>query len=173
MDEGGFAIGPDGNSHSRPGGDAIRVLFRFVPREGWLPYDRESLWAVRQSPDTALIRSIPFLQDGVAMDDVVTFNADSDGVNWATGRVSASGRCVFRVVPTPDGPLHGSARAVHNEFAQFGLGAESFSASFPMVAFDVPADADFAAIKMLLDSGSQQGWWQYEVGCGTDEWWNA
>ena len=159
--------------HSRPEGDVIRVLFRFVPREDWLPYDRENLWAVRLGADTACIRSVAFLQDGIAMDDVVRFQTDEHGVHWALGRVRASGRCVIRVVPFPDGHLGSGVRAVHGEFARFGLGGESFSEEFPMVAFDVPDDADFSGIKRVLEAGAKQGWWDYEVGCGTDAWWNA
>ncbi|GAA1774460.1 DUF4265 domain-containing protein [Luedemannella helvata] len=149
------------------------MLFKFVPREDWLPYDRENLWAIRLSADTARIRNVAFLQDGVAMNDIVRFTTDASGVNWAVGRVAASGQCVIRVVPIPDGPLGRSARSVHEAFAEFMLGGESFSESFPMVAFDVPADADFAAIKRHLESGCERGWWDYEVGCGTDAWWNA
>jgi len=159
--------------HLRPDSNAIRVLFKFIPREGWLPYDRESLWAIRLTEDTAIIRNVAFLQDGVAMGDVVRFSSDRNGINWALGRISSSGRCVIRVVPIPSGPLGSSADAVHEKLAQFNLGGESFSESFPMVAFDVPADADFSAIKRYLESGVEQGWWDYEVGCGTDSWWSS
>ncbi|GAA3505583.1 hypothetical protein GCM10019016_126960 [Streptomyces prasinosporus] len=55
----------------------------------------------------------------------------------------------------------------------FELGGEVFSEDFPMVAFTAPAGADFAGIKTLLAQGQTEGWWHYEVGCGTDEWWNA
>lgn len=55
----------------------------------------------------------------------------------------------------------------------FGLGGEVFSDEFPMVAFSVPADADFVGIKALLARGQEEGWWHYEVGCGTDDWWSA
>jgi hypothetical protein len=41
------------------------VWYRFVPREGWLPYDTEGLWATRLSGDTARVESVPLLQDGV------------------------------------------------------------------------------------------------------------
>lgn len=47
------------------------------------------------------------------------------------------------------------------------------SADFPTVAFNVLAGSDFAGIKKLLNQGNDQGWWHYDVGCGTDEWWNA
>ncbi|CAM5300557.1 hypothetical protein [Streptomyces glaucescens] len=43
------------------------------------------------------------------------------------------------------------------------------------MAFTAPAGADFVGIgiKALLKQGQEEGWWHYEVGCGTDEWWNA
>ncbi len=81
-----------------------------------------------------------------------------------------SGRCVIRVLPVPSGPLGPNAAAVHAEFARFGLGGEVFSSELPLVAFDVPADADFGAIQRLLADGVTNGWWFYEVGCGTEDW---
>ncbi|MFF7237690.1 hypothetical protein [Streptomyces collinus] len=42
-----------------------------------------------------------------------------------------------------------------------------------MVAFNAPAGGDFHEIKALLTPGQEDGWWHYEVGCATDEWWNA
>ncbi|WP_433789471.1 DUF4265 domain-containing protein [Actinoplanes sp. CA-252034] len=197
--------------HDQPGDDRIKVWFRFVPREGWLPIDTEGLWATRLTPDTARIDNVAFLQDGVAQNDVIRFRTEPDGRHWATGRVTASGHCVIRVIAMPGGPLgqtspgdplggpspssHGSpggqtppngqtlpdggtspgdpAAAVHDAFARFGLGGEVFSRDFPMVAFDVPADADLPGVKRLLDEGTEKGWWQYEVGCATDHWWSA
>ncbi|MDQ1051678.1 DUF4265 domain-containing protein [Streptomyces sp. V4I2] len=44
---------------------------------------------------------------------------------------------------------------------------------FPMVAFDVPSDTHFAALKELLVRGRDDGWWHFEVGSATDEFWNA
>ncbi|MFE2848482.1 MobF family relaxase [Streptomyces scopuliridis] len=78
--------------------EEIKVWFRFVPREGWLPQDTEGLWATRRGADTACVLKIPLLQDGVAEGDVVRFRTESDGLNWAVGRVSASGNCMLRVV---------------------------------------------------------------------------
>ncbi len=153
--------------------EKIKVWFRFVPREGWFPQDIEGLWATRLSADTAAIENVPFLQDGVAEGDVVRFQTDSDGLHWAVGRVSSAGNCTVRVVPVPSGLLGRSPHAVHQRLAVFHLGGEVMSTDFPMVAFNVPADADFAGIKALLSQGQNEGWWHYEVCCGTDEWWNA
>ncbi|MEV0468005.1 DUF4265 domain-containing protein [Nocardia tengchongensis] len=154
-------------------GEKIKIWFRFVPREGWPPMDTEGLWATRLSDDTAVVENIAFLQNGVAEGDVVRFQTNSDGRHWAVGRVSSAGTCTIRVLPVRTGPLGPDPRAVHERFSVFGLGAEVFSDEFPLVAFSVEADADFAGIKALLAQGVEEGWWHYEVGCGTDEWWSA
>ena len=151
----------------------IKVWFRFVPREGWLPQDTEGLWAKRLSSDTARVENIPFLQDGVAEGEVVRFVTDADGVHWAKERVEASGNCTLRVLPVPSGPLGRSARAVQERLSPFGLGGEVFSEDFPLVAFTVPADADLGQIKALLVRGQEEGWWHFELGCVTDAWRNA
>ncbi|MFE7213301.1 DUF4265 domain-containing protein [Streptomyces sp. NPDC057611] len=153
--------------------EQIKIWFRFIPREGWLPQDTEGLWATRLSADTARVQSVPFLQDGVAEGDVVRFQTDADGLHWAVGRVSASGNCTIRVVPVPSGPLGHNPQAMHQRFAPFRLGGEVFSKDFPMVAMNAPAGADFTGIKALLTHGQEAGWWHYELGCVTDEWRNA
>lgn len=148
----------------------VKIWFRFVPRDGWLPYDTEGLWAQVIGTDTARVANVPFLQDGVAQGDVVRFTTDDAGVRWAVGRIEASGNCTIRVLPVPDGPLGRSARAVHERFVRFGLSGETFSAELPLVAFNVPAGADLAAIKGLLESGQARRWWEFEEGCVTDAW---
>jgi hypothetical protein len=55
----------------------------------------------------------------------------------------------------------------------FHLGGEVFSAELPLVAFNVPADADFAEIKALLERGRSEGWWHFEVGSATERWWDV
>jgi hypothetical protein len=155
----------------RPADDQhIKIWFRFVPRQGWLPYDREGLWAVAVGADTARVRNVPFLHEGVAEGDVVRFRTDPDGVHWATERVEPSGNCTVRVLPIPHGPLGRSAQAVHDRLAPFGLGGEAFSKELPLVALNVPADADFAAVKAMLRRGQVEGWWHFEAACVTEAW---
>ncbi|MGC5020071.1 DUF4265 domain-containing protein [Micromonospora sp. DT47] len=155
----------------RPGGEQlVKIWFGFVPREGWLPYDAEGLWGVAVGPDTVRICNVPFLQDGVAEEDVVRFTTRPDGRRWATERVEASGNCTVRILPIPDGPLGRSARAVHDRLAPFGLGGETFSKDLPLVALTVPASADLPSIKATLLRGEAEGWWQFEAVCVTDEW---
>lgn len=161
------------SEHVAAKGDRIKVWYRFVPREGWLPHDTEGLWATCLSSDTARVENTPFLQDGVAEDEIVRFVTDSEGLHWAKERVKASGNCTIRVLPVPSGPLGRSARAVHERLSPFGLGGEVFSEDFPLVAFTVPADADLGGIKALLIRGQEKGWWHFEVACATDGWRDA
>lgn len=135
----------------------IKVWFRFTPREGGFPQDREGLWATKVGDDTASVRNAPFLQDGVAEGDVVRYRTDADGLHWAVGRVSSSGNCTIRVLPEPMRPLGRSARAVHQRFSEFGLGGEVFSADFPMVALTAPAGADFSRHQGAPDPGAGRG----------------
>ncbi|MFG1841218.1 DUF4265 domain-containing protein [Micromonospora sp. NPDC049175] len=163
-----FSPAPD---RTPPAGDHfIKIWFKFVPREGWLPYDTEGLWGVAAGPDTARICNAPFLQDGVAEGDLVRFTVSPDGLCWATGRVEASGNCTVRVLPERRGPLGPSAEAVYDRLAPFGIGGETFSKELPLVAFTVPASADLSAIKATLQRGEADGWWSFEVGCATDDW---
>ncbi|MET7403002.1 DUF4265 domain-containing protein [Dactylosporangium sp. NPDC005572] len=156
--------------HDAAVGDSIKVWFRFVPREGWLPHDREGLWATVVSADTARVDNIPFLQNGVAEGDVVRFVVNDDGTHWATGLVEASGNCTVRVLPVADGPLGPNARAVHERFAPYGVAGETFSQEFPFVALTIRPDADFPAIIELLRSGKADGWWAFEFGSTTEAW---
>ncbi|MER6176049.1 DUF4265 domain-containing protein [Streptosporangium sp. NPDC001681] len=159
--------------HNTAENNRIKVWFRFIPREGWLPYSTEGLWATRLSEDTARLENVPFLQEGVAEGDIVRFATDADGLHWAKKRVEASGSCTVRVLPVPSGPLGPSAKAVHERLAPFGLGGEVFSTELPLVAFNVPADAEVGQIKALLTHGEEDGWWHFEASCVTDAWHNA
>ncbi|WP_307671646.1 DUF4265 domain-containing protein [Streptomyces sp. V2I9] len=161
---------------SEPGAtesDRIEAWYRFVPREGWLPYDAEGLWATRLSEDTARVENVPFLQDGVAEGEVVRFVTDADGLRRAKERVEASGNRTVRVLPVPSGPPGRSARAAHERLSPFGLGGEVFGEGFPLVAVNVPAEADLGGIKELLVRGQEDGWGHFEVGCATDAWRSA
>jgi uncharacterized protein DUF4265 len=159
--------------HTKVGADDVKLWFRFTPREGWLPYDTEGLWATPLGNGLARVRNVPFLQDGVAQGDVVRFETDAEGLHWSRERIEASGNCVVRVLPIPSGELGRSAEAVHAKFSNFQLGAETFSDELPLVAFDVPAEAEFGQIKELLQHGLEMGWWHFEVGCASERWQNS
>lgn len=103
--------------------------------------------------DTARVHNVPFLQDGVAEGDVARLTIDDDGVWWVVGCVDASGNCTTRVLPLPNGPMERSAERFTSSSRVSGLDGEPFSEAFPFVALTVPADADLAAVKALLQAG--------------------
>lgn len=150
----------------------IRLCFKYPPRAGH-DQDTEEVWAAPISGRTARVASAPFHQVGVAPGDVVRFETDEWGAHWALETVEPSGHCVVRVFPEASGPLGSSADMVNAQFAEFGLQGGVLSPELPLVAFDVPVDADFRSIKVLLEEGSVDGWWQYEVACASDAWWAA
>ncbi|MEV6964851.1 DUF4265 domain-containing protein [Hamadaea sp. NPDC051192] len=150
--------------------DLIKIWIKFVPRDGWLPYDTEGLWAEPLDGHTARVRSIPFLANGIAFGDVLNYTVGEDSTRWASGRVATSGHCTVRVLPTPAGPLGPSAEAVHRCFAPWNLGGEAYSKELPLVALDIPVGADLTGIKSLLDRGVEDGWWYSETACVTDAW---
>jgi hypothetical protein len=154
---------PDGSGH-------VRIWFRFEPRAGWLPFDTEILWATDLGDGTARIESPPFLQDGVAVGDVVRFRVDEDGDRWGHERVRSSGHCLVRVLPDPAGPLGPDADAVRRRLAEVGVAGEAFSADLPLIVCDIPAGRDVSRVKELLRQGETEGWWYFETGSVTDEW---
>lgn len=87
----------------------IKVWFRFVPREGWLPYSTEGIWATRLGEDTARLDNVPFLQEGVAEGDVVRFVTDADGFTgprsgWKRWETAPFGSCLFPAVHLGQAP---------------------------------------------------------------------
>ena len=150
--------------------DLIKVWFRFVPRENWLPYDEEGMWAIPLGDDVVQIDNIPFLVPGVAQEDRVRITTDADGLHRAVERVEWSGNFTIRVLPEHDGPIGPSVQAVREQFTPFGVTAEGFSADLPLTALNIPADADLSAVKALLQQGQEAGWWWYEEACIGDAW---
>jgi hypothetical protein len=148
----------------------IKVWVKFVPREGWLPYDTEGLWATPLEEGTARVDNVPFLVNGIAQGDVVRFATGADGLNWATERLEWSGNSTIRVLPAAGGPLGPDARAVYDLLAPFGVGGETYSAELPLIAFNIPSTADLAQIKALLVRGADEGWWGFEAACVGPAW---
>ncbi|GAA1974825.1 hypothetical protein GCM10009838_38560 [Catenulispora subtropica] len=139
---------------------------------GWPPAGSERVWAVRVGTDRARLDNVPFFVRGYAVDDVVRFETDEDGVHWVREAVRYSANCTIRVIPARDGPEDESGRAVLEALAPFGVTGEGI-AQLGMVALNVPEHADVPAVKRFLIEGEGDGRWQYEEGCVTDAWRSA
>ncbi len=148
----------------------VKVRFKLEKDdEGWPPVESEGLWAEPLGEGRYRVDNTPWFVRNLAADDVVIVLAGNDDVLWATGRAEWSGRLTIRIVPSRDGPLHGDRQAVLDSFEVLGVTGEGIE-HYNMVALDVPADADLAAVKQLLRAGEADGRWDYEEGCVSEAW---
>lgn len=74
------------------------------------------------------------------------------------------------MIPLRAGTLAGSLQAVLDAFEPLGVSGEGAEPAYPILALDVPPDADWAAIKQLLHEGEADGRWSHEEGCVSDVW---
>jgi len=151
--------------------DQVRVCFALEQDvKGWPPVTAERMWATPTSKDNVVVLdNIPFFVRGVACYDVVAVTVDDAGVLWGGKTIKRSGNCTIRVIPFPDGPLHGDRQAVLDAFAPFGVEGEG-AEQYTLVALNVPANADLVAVKRLLREGESDNRWAYEEGCIGDAW---
>jgi len=151
--------------------ELVKVRFSLEQDEdGWPPATSEGVWAEPLGGDRYRISNTPWWVRGLSYDDVVEARADSDGILWATRKITFSGRLTVRVIPLREGPLAGSERAVLDAFTDLGVGGEIAGHGYRIVALDIPPDADFRAIVARLRAGQADGSWAYEEACVTDEW---
>jgi hypothetical protein len=147
-----------------------KVRFRLTPEaDGWPPVESEGLWAEPIGNDQFRIDNTPWFVRNLSADDIVHALPGSDGVLWAVDRVRWSRRLTIRVIPRTDGALQGDYRAVLERFAPFGVSGEVI-AQYRLVALDIPADADHRSLKAVLQRGEDDGLWDFEEACISDEW---
>ena len=148
-----------------------KVRFALEPdADGWPPVTSEGLWAEPLGAGRYRVDNTPWFVRNLSADDVVVATPDAEGVLWATRRIHFSGRMTVRVIPYRRGPLMGDLQAVLDTFAELGVTGEGAEPAYPIVALDIPADADLAPIVARLRRGHANGLWDYEEASVTDEW---
>lgn len=151
------------------GVDYVRVVFR-LPDDpaGWHSFGTERMWAVRLDENRVRLDNIPFHARDVACGDVLSVEADDDGVLWAGGVLESSGNCTIRVIPA-DGCLRAEVRqAVLDAFEPLGVDGEGSRTG--LVALNVPASSDIEETKATLAQGHADGLWFYDLGSVTEQW---
>lgn len=149
----------------------VHVVFPLeVDASGWPPVSVERVWAEPLGGDRYRIDNAPWFATGVAAGDVVRAVPPEPG-SWPVfvESIEWSGNCTIRVIPLEGGALAGDLRAVLDAFAPFGVTGEG-AGRWPIVSLTVPAEADIAAVKRLLDEGERVGTWSYEEGCVGEDW---
>ncbi|MDP8961457.1 MAG: DUF4265 domain-containing protein [Actinomycetota bacterium] len=151
--------------------DLAHVIFPLeVDDGGWPPVSAERVWARRLSDTEFQLDNAPWFARGVAEGDIVRAVAATDD-EWPTfiETVRWSGNCNIRVIPFKKGRLGGDQAAVLQVLRPLGVTGEG-AGSYPIVALTIEPHLNLPAIKSLLDRGTQEGWWEYEEGCVSDEW---
>jgi hypothetical protein len=90
---------------------------------------------------------------------------DSEGL-WA--KPVGEGR--HRIANTPWFVRDLATFDVVDAFADLGVRGESAAPAYPIVALDIPPEADFRAIRARLRTGRSDGTWDYEEACVSTEW---
>jgi hypothetical protein len=155
-------------SDAHPG--FVKVRFKLQQdADGWPPVESEGLWAEPLGDDLYRVDNTPWFVRNLSADDAVLARAGSDGVLWAIERARWSGRLTIRIIPFKAGPIVGDRQAVLDAFEPLGVSGEG-TQQYGLVALDIPGDVDLAAVKSLLRAGRQDGRWDYEEACVSDEW---
>jgi hypothetical protein len=134
----------------------VKVLFQIDRDDG--TREVESVWAVRQA-EGFRIDNIPFYAKGFALGDVVSAEADSDGLIRCTGLVTASAHSTIRL-------WFGNAQDVQRIREELSAMRCQSELDLPrLVAVDVPPEVPYSRIRMYLDDKEREGTLEYEEGC--------
>jgi hypothetical protein len=148
-----YRVEQDGNEKDR------RIIFELKQDEdGYPPAGAEAVWARATNDDLYVIDNIPFFAQGVSMGDVVAVVPGDSGQLEFDRVVESSGHSTIRVVvydPSNVSSLREGMRI---------LGCESELSHIPtLVAFDLPPQVEYRAVRVFLDDGFSRSQWDYEV----------
>ena len=139
----------------------VKITFHLEP-SAWHGSSTESLWADLVGPDQYRLRNVPFYAFDVSYDDVVE-------------TVEEAGQLVFAIVIRRGG--HSTYRLLVNKphsdrFESFWKPLAECGCTYeeghrPLLAVDVPAEADIFEVYRRLEEGQLAEAWSFEEGhCG-------
>jgi hypothetical protein len=135
----------------------VKLRFPFTNAAG--EAETETIWTMRRE-DGYEIDNVPFYVKELAVGDVVSVQADIDGVLWYSELVRASGHSTIRL-------WFSDARDVsptRDELRKLGCGSEV--SDLPrLVAVDVPPTVSYDKVKKFLDEGERAGTFEYQEAC--------
>lgn len=142
-----------------PGLVRVTVILDPEDKQG---FGSESLWAESLGQSRYRLRNSPFFAYGISNDDIV-LGKKEDGVLKVQGVLLRGDHSTYRLRLVNDS-IDSALFLKHWEPLQkIGCTFEEG----PVVAIDVPPDADIYAVYRLLEEGEKMGIWQFEEGhCG-------
>jgi hypothetical protein len=140
--------------------DWVKVVVTLEKDEDdYPPAGYENLWTQPVGGGLFRIDNIPFFAKSIAWGDIVS-------------AIPEQGLLKFKEVVKPSG--HSTLRLIVYDEAevpsvleQFGkLGCTNEKSHIPgLIALDVPPSVSLEALRQVLDSGMEQGRWDYEAAC--------
>jgi len=120
---------------------------------GYPPAEAEWLWAY-PAADGWTIDNVPWYARVVSLGDVVSVERDEQGLLWWAEVVHRAGHSTIRIFISS---AEQDIDALRQQLTRLGCASELWSRERPLVAVDVPGDADLAALIELLDEGEASG----------------
>jgi hypothetical protein len=140
---------------------SIRIVFALDPT-AWHGTSTERLWADPVGDRRFRIRNTPFFAFGVSYEDIIFAEDHEEELHFA-GISIRGGHSTYRLW------LIGRDRNLPS-FQKYWEPLEKLGCSYeegPVLAVDVPPNADIYIVYRLLESGTTAGVWDFEEGhCG-------
>ncbi len=139
----------------------VKVIFQLDPGS-WHGSATETVWAEPLGSGRYRLCNVPFYAFDVSYDDVVGAVEGSWGLVF-TSVIRRGGHSTYRLL-TKD-PLRDQFESFWKPLAECGCTYEE--GHRPLLAIDVPAEADIFVVYSRLEEGQLAGIWSFEEGhCG-------
>jgi hypothetical protein len=139
----------------------VKVIFPLDPN-AWHGSATESVWAEPVKGGRYRLRNVPFYASGVSYDDVIEA-VDDAGHLVFTSVFDRGGHSTYRLLV--NGPHCDQFEAYWDRLAECGCTYER--GHHPLIAVDVPREADIIEVYKRLEQGEADGVWGFEEGyCG-------
>lgn len=138
--------------------ERVKIAVRFETSEPG-SYEIETMWAT-PGPDGYRIDNIPFYSKSLALGDVVSADRAVDGMLEYRALVRASGHSTVQIWFADEAHVSPTIAALRE------LGCDCEVSDLPkLVAFDVPPDVPYGAVRAFLDDGERRGLFEYQEAC--------
>jgi hypothetical protein len=136
----------------------VKVLFSLEQDEdGYPPVTSESLWAKPKTEGFFELDNIPFYALGVSCKDTIAAEPTAEGMFVFKKVVKPSGHSTIRVLVFGEDAMQPLQKALER------LGASWEGSDQPsLIAVDIPAEVDIQQVWDFLQTGMNEGRWDYE-----------
>lgn len=128
-----------------------------LPAGSWHGYASEGLWAEPVARDQFRLLNTPFYAKGLSVDDVVAATLAPDGYEFDSV-IERSGHSTYRLIPEDKDQVAQGLMDLQRLRCTWEEGPGG------LLAIDVPPESNIHDVYAVLESGSEQGIWDFEEG---------